>query len=55
MSQFFVSGGPSIVASASASVLPMSSQDSGLISFRMDWLDLRAVQEPQLESSEGQL
>ena len=42
MSQFFVSGGQSIVASASASVLPMNIQ--GLISFRMDWLDLLAVQ-----------
>ena len=35
MSQFFTSGGQSIGASASA---------SGLISFRMDWLDLLAVQ-----------
>ena len=42
MSQFFASGGQSIGASASASVLPMT--DSGLISFRMDWLDLLAVQ-----------
>ena len=38
MSQFFESGGPSIGVSASASVLR-------LISFRMDWLDLLAVQE----------
>ena len=37
MSQFFESGGQSIGASASTSVLPM-------ISFRMDWLDLLAVQ-----------
>ena len=37
MSQFFTSGGQSIRASASASVLPMNS-------FRMDWLDLLAVQ-----------
>ena len=35
MSQFFASGGQSIGASASA---------SGLISFRMDWLDLLAAQ-----------
>ena len=41
MSQFFTSGGQSIGVSASASVLP--SQYSGLISFRMDWLDLLAV------------
>ena len=37
MSQLFTSGGQSIGVSASASVLPM-------ISFRMDWLDLLAVQ-----------
>ena len=36
MSQLFTSGGQSIGVSASASVLP--------ISFRMDWLDLLAVQ-----------
>ena len=42
MSQFFTSGGQSIAVSASTSVLPMH---SGLISFRMDWLDLLAVQE----------
>ena len=41
MSQFFASGGQSIGVSASASVLSMN---SGLISFRMDWLDLLAVQ-----------
>ena len=41
MSQFFTSGGPSILASASASVLH---EYSGPISFRMDWLDLLAVQ-----------
>ena len=41
MSQFFTSGGQSIGVSASASVLPMN---IGLISFRMDWLDLLAVQ-----------
>ena len=41
MSQLFSSGGQSIGVSASASVLPMN---TGLISFRMDWLDLLAVQ-----------
>ena len=40
MSQFFASGGQSVGASASTSVLPMNTQDS----FRMDWLDLLAVQ-----------
>ena len=43
MSQFFASGGQSIGVSASASGLPMN-EYSGLISFRMDWLDLLAVQ-----------
>ena len=43
MSQFFASGSQRIGASASASVLPMH-EYSGLISFRMDWLDLLAVQ-----------
>ena len=42
MSQFFASGSQNIGVSASTSVLPM--KDSGLISFRMDWLDLLAVQ-----------
>ena len=42
MSQFFASGGQSIGVSASASILPI--EYSGLISFRMDWLDLLAVQ-----------
>ena len=42
MSQFFTSGGKSTGVSASASVL--SNEYSGLISFRMDWLDLLAVQ-----------
>ena len=42
MSQFFTSGGQSIGVSASALVLPMNIQ--GLISFRMDWLVLLAVQ-----------
>ena len=41
MSQFFASGGQSYGVSASAAVLPMNIQD---ISFRMDWLDLFAVQ-----------
>ena len=44
MSQFFTSGGQSIGVSASASVLPVL-PNSGLISFRMDWFDLLAVQE----------
>ena len=42
MSHFFASGGQSIGVSASASVLP--NEHSGLTSFRMDWLDLLAVQ-----------
>ena len=42
MSQFFASGGQSIGASTSSSVLPVN--NSKLISFRMDWLDLLAVQ-----------
>ena len=41
VSQFFTSGGQSTGVSASASV---SNDYSGLISFRMDWLDLLAVQ-----------
>ena len=41
MSQNFVSGVQSIGVSSSTSVLPT---DSELISFRMDWLDLLAVQ-----------
>ena len=40
MSQLFASGGQSIGASVSASVLPKS----GLISFRIDWFDLLEVQ-----------
>ena len=40
MSQFFTSGSQSIGASASASVLPMNI----MISFRIDWFDLLAVQ-----------
>ena len=42
MSQFFTSGGQSIGASASA--ISPSNEYSGLISFRMDLLDLFAVQ-----------
>ena len=42
VSQLFASGGQSIGVSASTSVPPMNTQ--GLISFRMDWLDLLAVQ-----------
>ena len=42
MSQFFASGGQSIGASASASVLPMNIQ---FIFFRNDWFDLLVVQE----------
>ena len=41
MSQFCTSGSQSIGASVSASVLPKNTQ---LISFRMDWLNLLAVQ-----------
>ena len=41
MSQFFLTGGQSTGVSASSSLLPMN---SGLISFRMDWMDLLAVQ-----------
>ena len=43
MSQLFTSGGQSIGVSASATVLP--NEYLGLISFRVDWLDLLAVQE----------
>ena len=42
MSQLFAWGGQSIGVSASVSVLSMNTQD--WISFRMDWLDLVAVQ-----------
>ena len=48
MSQLFASGGQSIEVSASTSVLPMDQSFQsvlpGLISFRMDWFDLLAVQ-----------
>ena len=49
MSQLFTSGGQSTGPSASASVSP-SNVYSGLISFRIDWFDLLAVQGTQ-ESS----
>ena len=42
MSPFFASGGQSVGVSASISIL--SNEYSGLVSFRMDWLDLLAVQ-----------
>ena len=42
MSWLFVSGGQSIGASPSASVLPMNIL--GLISFSVDWFDLLAIQ-----------
>ena len=42
MSQCFASGGQSIGASASASVL-LVNMYSGLISFRIDWFDLLAL------------
>ena len=44
VSQFSALGGQSIGVSASASVLPIQERNLGLISFRMDWLDLLAVQ-----------
>ena len=50
MSQLFASGGQSIGASASTSVLPMNIQDFLNISFRTDWFDFLAVQGTQ-ESS----
>ena len=56
MSQLFASGGENIGVSASASGL--SNEYSGLISFRIDWFDLLAVQgiqesspTPQFKSS----
>ena len=44
VSQFFASVGQSIGVLASASALFISNEYSGLIFFRMDWLDLLAVQ-----------
>ena len=57
MSQFFASGGPSVGASDSVSVLPMN---SGLISFRIHWFVLLAVQGtlkslPQHHSSKARI
>ena len=49
MSQLFPSDGPSIGASASASVFPMNIQ--GWFSFRIDWFNLLAVQGTLQESS----
>ena len=49
MSQLFALGDQSIGVSASASV--PSNEHPGLISFRMDWLDLLAVQGTLQESS----
>ena len=43
MSQFFASGGQSIRVSASA--ISPSNEYSALISFKIDWFDLLAVQE----------
>ena len=43
MSQLLASGGQSIGVSALATVLLMN-EYSGLIAFRVDWLDLLAVQ-----------
>ena len=44
MSQFFASDGQSIGVSGSALVLPMNIPIKGLISFRINWFDLLAVQ-----------
>ena len=44
MSQLFAWGSQSTGVSALASVLPQNTQDNTLISFRMYWLDLLAVQ-----------
>ena len=43
MSQFSISGGQSMDRSFSFNISP-SNEHSGLISFRMDWLDLLGVQ-----------
>ena len=58
MSQLFARGGQSTGVSASASVLP--SEHPGLISFRMDWLNLLVVQRtiknlPQHHSSKASI
>ena len=44
MSQLFASDGQSIGVSGSALVLPMNIPFKGLISFRINWFDLLAVQ-----------
>ena len=44
MSQLFTSGGQSMGTSASCYLISPSNEHSGLIPFRMDWLDLLAVQ-----------
>ena len=44
MSQLLALGGQSIGVSASTSSFSPSNEQPGLISFRMDWLDLLAVQ-----------
>ena len=44
VSQFFTSGGQSIGVSAFPMNVSLSNEYSGLISFRVDWLDLLAVQ-----------
>ena len=44
MSQLFASGGQSTGVSASAFSISSSNEHPGLFSFRMDWLDLLAVQ-----------
>ena len=48
MSWLFALGGQSIEAAISASVLPNQSNPeySGLVSFRIDWFDLLAVEGP---------
>ena len=51
MTQFFTSGGQSIRVSVSTSVPPMNY--SGLISFRIDWLDLLTVQGTLLEHEDS--
>jgi len=57
MSQFFASGGQSIAVSGNFTVGPPN-EYSGLLSFRMDWFDLFAVQRtlkslPQHHSSKA--
>ena len=49
MSQLFTSGSQSVTASASA--ISPSNEYSGLISFRIDWFGLLAVQGTLSESS----